>query len=151
MQITCKSHTMPAYMPMPGFFFPFYPPLPRMWPLGNPSWNNGALTALLAQCSGWSVCWSGDDKSEGTFWSVFGTYARWSPTTAALNPNVKKNLYTHIFLSVSFKGLSPATGRLLPPCIFKSQRTHTTNHLLDRLVRREGFSQWNPMPLKWGL
>ena len=49
--------------------------------------------------------------------------------------------YTH-FLSVSFKGLSLVTGRLLPPCVFKNPHTHTTNHLFDGLIRQKGFHSW---------
>lgn len=93
-----SSHNACIYSPSLSVFLP---PLPRMWPLGNPSRNNRALIALLAQCSGWNIYCSGDDKSEASFRSVFGTdvhrRAHWSLTKAALNPNIKKNLYTNIF------------------------------------------------------
>ena len=71
---------------LPAFFF--CSALPGTWRSGNPSRNNRTVIALLARCSGWNIGCRGDDKSEGGFWSVFGTYIHWSPTMAALNPNV---------------------------------------------------------------
>lgn len=152
MQITCKSRTMPAYIPPRLFFFVLFCFLLslRYGPLGNPSRNNGTLITPLVQCSGWSVCCTGDDKSEGGFWSVFGTYTRepahWSPATAALNPNIRRNLCTYILQVSAYKALSLVTGSLLPPCFFRSQGTNTTNHLLDGLVRAERLSQCSQRP-----
>lgn len=42
MQIICKSHTWPAYIPR-ACHFSFFSPLPRLQPLGNPKGNWGAL------------------------------------------------------------------------------------------------------------
>ena len=74
------SSTMPAHIstslslsvpPPPSlpFFFLFFlcSALPWTRPSGNPSKNNGTVTVLLAQCSVWNICCSGDDKSEGSF------------------------------------------------------------------------------------
>ena len=98
-QVLRKSHAMPAYIPHAyDFFFLFSPHL------GCGPWEIQILTTEL-----WSASWLSAqagtlavaDKSQRGFWSVFRTYvhkqAHWSPIMAALNPNVKKNLYTNIF------------------------------------------------------
>lgn len=131
----------PAYIPMPALFFFFFS-LPQMCPLGNPSRNNGALITLLAHCSGWNICWSGDDKSEGSFWSVFGTYVHWPPTMAALNPNVKKNLYTHIFeVSVSKTSAQFPADFCHPASLKIRARAKQTTSWMDSLGRK-GLHSW---------
>lgn len=107
----------------------FFPPLPGMWPLGNPSRNNRALIALLARCSGWNIYRSGDDTFEGSFWSAFGTWVQQSNPLVSYDGSIKsepqEEFVNKYFLSVSWKVLSPVRGRLWPPCFFENEHTHT--------------------------
>ena len=82
-------------------------------------------------------------------WQIGGGFligSRYIHSLVSYNGSTKSKrleefVYTY-FSSVSFKGLSLVTGRLLPPRFFKNQCMHTTNHLFDGLISPKVFHSW---------
>lgn len=81
-----------------------------------------------------------------TFWLLFHTYiskrVHQSPSKSALNPNVKKNLYTYIFKMSAYTASTYLQPVLPHPCFFKSQCTDITIHPLHVWLSRKSFHSW---------
>lgn len=116
-------HNARLYSPLPDISFAF----PHMWPLGNPSRNKGAVILPVAQALDRALAAGGVthvvEFLNGI--SYIHTYipkqVHQSPTEPALNPHIKKDLYTCIF-KVSAYTASTSLQPVFPYLCFKKKK-----------------------------